>query len=162
MLFNSLEFFVFFPLVVGIYYAIPHRVRWGFLLAVSYYFYACWRIESVFLILFSTAVAYYTARVMETAKTQQKKKQTLLLSLVINLGILFFYKYFNFFNESLRLFLNQFNILYSVSAFDLLLPVGISFYTFQLVSYSIDVYQGELKAEKHFGILAFIPDQTSH
>jgi len=154
MLFNSLEFVIFFPIVVGIYFALPHRFRWGFLLIASYYFYMCWKPEYIILICVSTLVGYYTALQIGKYKEKSKRKFFLLVSLSVNLGILFFFKYFNFYNESLRSLFNYFNIFYNVPVFQVLLPVGISFYTFQILSYSIDVYREEKKPEKHLGIFA--------
>lgn len=154
MLFNSLEFFIFFPTVVAIYYIIPYRHRWVLLLLASYYFYMSWKPEYVLLIIISTLIDYYVALRMSQTAQQSRRQKWLLLSLFSNLGILFGFKYFNFFSDSLTTALNQFNILAGVPAFDLLLPVGISFYTFQSLSYSIDVYRGQRDAERHLGIFA--------
>lgn len=155
MLFNSLEFLFFFPIVVGVFFALPHRFRWALLLLASYYFYMCWKPEYVLLILASTLIDYFAARGMEKAGDRRKLKQALLgLSLATNLGLLFGFKYFNFFNDSVRAVCDRFNIFYDVAAFDVLLPVGISFYTFQTLSYSIDVYRGKKTAERHFGLFA--------
>lgn len=154
MLFNSLHFVIFFPTVVAIYFLLPQRYRWILLLGASYYFYAAWKLEYTLLILISTVVDYFVGR--QLAKTQQlgQRRLYLALSLAVNLGLLFGFKYLNFFNESVRATLNFFNIFYDVPAFQILLPVGISFYTFQTLSYTIDVYRGKLKPETHFGIFA--------
>jgi D-alanyl-lipoteichoic acid acyltransferase DltB (MBOAT superfamily) len=154
MLFNSLHFLVFFPLVVGIYFSLPHRFRWGLLLIASYYFYMCWKAEYVILIMASTVVDYFAALGMGKHTEKAKRKKYLLLSLIVNLGILFSFKYFNFFNENIRVLLDQFNIFYDAPTFKVLLPVGISFYTFQTLSYSIDVYRGVREPERHLGIFA--------
>ncbi len=154
MLFNSLHFLIFFPIVVLLYFAIPYRHRWGLLLIASYYFYMCWKLEYIVLILISTVIAYISAIAMERQNDKSKRKKLLILSLCANFGILFLFKYFNFFNDSFKAVFNYFNIFYNVPAFDVLLPVGISFYTFQTLSYSIDVYWGKKKAEKHLGIFA--------
>jgi len=154
MLFNSLEFIVFFPIVVGLYFSIPHRFRWGLLLIASYYFYMCWKAEYVLLILVSTLVVYVAAIQMGKHEEGSKRKFYFLFALSVNLGILFFFKYFNFYNDSLRSLFNRFNIFYNVPTFQVLLPVGISFYTFQILSYLIDVYRGEKEPEKHLGIFA--------
>ena len=154
MLFNSLEFLIFFPLVVAFYFAIPWRYRWMLLLAASYYFYACARIEYTLLLAFSTLVDYLAARKMERFSEKEQRKPYLYLSLFSNLGLLFIFKYADFVNENIRLVFNEFNVLYDVPELDLLLPVGISFYTFQTLSYTIDVYHGKRPAERHLGIFA--------
>ncbi|OQY39506.1 MAG: membrane-bound O-acyltransferase family protein [Candidatus Cloacimonetes bacterium 4572_65] len=154
MLFNSIHFLLFFPIIVGIYFLLPFKHRWKLLLAGSYYFYMCWKIEYIILILFSTIIDYYCSLKMDSKEHKRDKKKYLIISLITNLGILFLFKYFNFFGETTNLILQKFNIFYNVPRFNLLLPVGISFYTFQTLSYSIDVYKGKQKAEKHFGIFA--------
>ncbi|MCB0064655.1 MAG: MBOAT family protein, partial [Caldilineaceae bacterium] len=161
MLFNSLQFIIFFPAVVTIYFLLPHRYRWLLLLAASYYFYAAWQIEYTLLIFISTAVDYAMAHLMAQSEKLWHRRAYLGVSLLVNLGLLFGFKYFNFFNESVRATLNLFNIFYNVPAFQVLLPVGISFYTFQTLSYTIDVYRGKLAPERHFGrfalYVAFFP-----
>ena len=161
MLFNSFEFMIFFPLVVIGYFLLPPRFRWAFLLGASYYFYMCWKAEYLVLIVISTLIDYVAGLRMGKTAVRSRRKKYLLLSLVANLGILFTFKYANFFSESLRVALNQFNIFYDMPMFDLLLPVGISFYTFQSMSYTIDVYRGEQQPERHLGkfalYVAFFP-----
>ncbi len=154
MLFNSLQFLVFFPAVVALYFLTPFRLRWILLLSASYYFYACWKVEYLALILFSTAVDYIAGLRMEASARPSSRRFWLGASLISNLGLLFAFKYFNFFNDSLRAAFDAFNVFYDVPAFQVLLPVGISFYTFQTLSYTIDVYRGERKAERHLGIFA--------
>ncbi len=148
MLFNSFEFLLFFPVVAALFFASPARFRQAILLVASYYFYMCWKPEYVVLIVASTLIDYFASRRMAALPDRPQRRKYLGLSLVSNLGLLFAFKYFNFFNESARVVLNHFNIFYDVPAFDVLLPVGISFYTFQTLSYTIDVYRGELKHEK--------------
>lgn len=154
MLFNSLQYVVFFIIVVSFYFTIPHRFRWILLLVASYYFYMCWKVEYIFLIIISTVVAYITGILMGQEQTKERRKKYLIFSLLANLGLLVAFKYFNFFNDSLRELFNYFNIFYGVPAFSLLLPVGISFYTFQTLSYSIDVYRGQRPPERSLGIFA--------
>lgn len=154
MLFNSFHFSLFFPFVVMGYFLLPHRLRWGFLLAASYYFYMCWKVEYLFLIIASTLVDYTAGIRIAAAKTPVAKRIFLLLSLAVNLGLLLFFRYFSFIDANVRLVLNQFNIFYESPSFELLLPVGISFYTFQTLSYTIDVYQGKKTPERHLGIFA--------
>ena len=154
MLFNSLGFLIFFPIVVFLYFAIPHRYRWCLLLIASYLFYMCWKVEYIFLLAASTLSAYLATLQIEKQNNQLKKKVYLIASVSINLGILFLFKYFNFCNDTLHSLFNYFNLPYTIPALNVLLPVGISFYTFQTVGYIIDVYRGESKAEKHLGIFA--------
>lgn len=121
----------------------------------------CWKIEYVLLIFASTASVYAAGLFIEKNNDSLNKKWVLITTLLFNLGILFVFKYFNFFNDSLRDALNEFNILYDAPTLKLLLPVGISFYTFQVIGYLADVYNGEKEAEKHFGhfalFVAFFP-----
>lgn len=154
MFFNSLHYSIFLPFTVILYFLLPPRKRWAFLLAASYYFYMCWKLEYIFLIVISTLVDYYAGLHMGRTKDQGKRKKFLVLSLVSNLGILFAFKYFNFFNESARAAFQHFNIGYHIPFFNVLLPVGISFYTFQTLSYTIEVYRGKQKPENHLGIFA--------
>jgi len=165
MLFNSFHFLVFFPIVVILYFSIPHRWRWLLLLIASYYFYMCWKVEYIFLIVGSTLIDYYAGRQMGKIPERSKRKKYLIISLIVNLGLLFGFKYFNFVNDSVRDAFNYFNIFYGVPAFNVLLPVGISFYTFQTLSYTIDIYNGRSKPEPHIGKFAlyvsFFPQLVS-
>lgn len=154
MLFNSPQFILFLPLVVALYFLIPQKFRWLLLLLASYYFYSCWKVTYAGLMLVSTTIAYFTSIWMERTSKPKKKKVYLLISVLSNLAILFGFKYFNFFNESFRAVFAQYNLVYNVPALNVLLPVGISFYTFQTLSYTIDVYRGQMKAERHFGVFA--------
>ena len=154
MLFNSIAFVVFFPIVVGVYFLTPVRWRWCFMLAASYYFYMCWKAEYVVLIIIATLIDYVAALRMSRLSEPRRRRKYLLLCLFTNLGLLFGFKYFNFFNDSLRATFERFDLFYDVPAFDVLLPVGISFYTFQALSYTIDVYRGQTRPERHIGIFA--------
>jgi D-alanyl-lipoteichoic acid acyltransferase DltB (MBOAT superfamily) len=154
MLFNSFEFLLFFPLAVGIYFLTPGRYRWAWLLAASYYFYAAWKAEYLVLILASTLIDYWSGLQMGKHEVKERRRPYLILSLLSNLGLLFAFKYFNFFNESIRAVFDAVNIFYGVPMFDVLLPVGISFYTFQTLSYAVDVYRGDRDPERHLGIFA--------
>ncbi len=154
MLFNSLQFLVFFPIVVALYFIIPYRFRWILLLIASYYFYMCWNYKYVVLLLFTTIICYFAA--IGIYRSDKKKIRLLLLwgCILIYLGTLFFFKYFNFFGESINILFAKFNIFYHVPSYQYLLPVGISFYTFQALGYTIDVYRGSIKPEYHFGKFA--------
>lgn len=132
----------------------PHRFRWIFLLGASYYFYMAWKPEYILLIILTTCVDYTLCILMGREKEKRKRKKYLYISLFVNLGLLFLFKYFNFFNGTLRDIFINFNIAYNVPDFSLLLPMGISFYTFQTMSYTIDVYKGRREPEKHLGIFA--------
>ncbi len=154
MLFNSYEFLVFFPLVVTAYFLTPIKWRWLLLLAASCYFYMCWRPEYIVLMVFPSFIDYFVALKMSATPEQTKRKKYLWFSLVTNLGLLFTFKYFNFFNESLRALFETLHLSYAVPMVNLLLPVGISFYTFQTLSYTIDVYRGVVQPERHLGKFA--------
>jgi len=150
MLFNSTQFLVFFPIVLALYFQLKQKGTLVMLLMASYYFYMCWQPKYVILILLSTIVDYFAGLWMGKREAKKSKIPILIISLTVNLGLLFFFKYFNFFNESLADLGELFSIPFSPSLHKLLLPVGISFYTFQTLSYSIDVYNGKLKLEKDF------------
>jgi D-alanyl-lipoteichoic acid acyltransferase DltB (MBOAT superfamily) len=154
MLFNSLNFIVFFPIVVALYFAIKPKLRWALLLAASYYFYMCWNYMYIVLIIFSTIIDYFAAIGIAHYKPKRIKKILLFSSLASNLGLLFFFKYFNFFSVNVNSILDSFNIFQHAPTYSFLLPVGISFYTFQTLSYTIDVYMGKKEPERHFGIFA--------
>ncbi|MDE6992966.1 MAG: MBOAT family protein, partial [Lachnospiraceae bacterium] len=159
MLFNSAQFLIFLPIVISIYYLVPRRVKSYWLLAASYFFYMCWNAGYIVLILFSTIVTYITGILIERTQKGKKdseeravfdKRMWLTVGIVLNLLVLFLFKYLNFGVEILNSLCGRFSISLHVPAFDLLLPVGISFYTFQALGYVIDVYRGEIHAEKDF------------
>ncbi len=154
MLFNSIEFLLFFVLVVAIYFTIPHKYRWVLLLLSSYYFYMSWKPEYIILIMFSTLINYITGIQIYLANTPNRKKFFLGLSIFSNIGMLFAFKYFNFFSEAITEIVKQFSIQLQPLTLKLLLPVGISYYTFQCLSYTIDIYRGQLQPERHVGIFA--------
>lgn len=154
MLFNSYAFAIFLPIVFMLYWVIPHKLRWILLLISSYFFYMCWNPKYVVLIFGTTAVSYLAALFIERAKGKKAKKIILIVSIIICMGVLFIFKYYNFVLESFSNFLSLFAIHFSPVTLKLLLPIGISFYTFQTMSYVIDVYRGKVEAEKHFGYYA--------
>jgi alginate O-acetyltransferase complex protein AlgI len=154
MLFNTINFAIFLPIVVICYYLIPHKFRWVLLLAASYYFYMSWKVEYIFLILASTLVDYISGIKMEQLDDRRSRLPWLILSLCVNLGLLFTFKFFNFTTENLNLLFQKVGMSFEIPLMKFLLPVGISFYTFQTLSYSIDVYFGRQKAEKHLGYFA--------
>ncbi len=158
MLFNSYEFMFFFPIVVIAYFIIPQKARWAWLLVASYYFYMSWNPKYAILIATSTVITFLSGILISKAnqienegKRKKRKKMWVALSFGINIGILFFFKYFNFFLDSMNSVLAYANIALDPPMFDILLPVGISFYTFQALSYTMDVYRGDLQASRHLG-----------
>lgn len=155
MLFNTLQFLIFFPIVVLVYFIIPSRLKQLWLLFSSYYFYMCWNAKYAILLLFSTAVTWTGGLLIEKINNGAKrnkniKKLCVAGVFIINLAILFFFKYFNFAFESLKILLSIIHIELNVPVFDVMLPVGISFYIFQALGYIIDVYRDEIYAEKNF------------
>ncbi|WP_310391689.1 MBOAT family O-acyltransferase [Hymenobacter sp.] len=162
MLFNSLHFLVFFPVVVGLYFGLAPRWRGWLLLLASYYFYMSWRAAYALLLLATTLLDYYSGYRMGQLPTKQARRPWLYLSLASNLGTLFVFKYFNFFRDAALQLAEALHLPHGTGpALGLLLPVGVSFYTFQSVGYIVDVYQGRLAAERNFGrfalFVAFFP-----
>ncbi|MEJ5961371.1 MBOAT family O-acyltransferase [Pedobacter immunditicola] len=151
MLFNSFEFLLFFPVVTFLYFLLPHRFRWIHLLLASCLFY-CFFVPEYLLILLVTIVVDYYAALRIEKSTGKTKKRWLLYSILITCLILGVFKYFNFFNGSFGAIAGFFNLNYPIEALEILLPIGLSFHTFQSLSYVIEVYRGNQKAEKHFGI----------
>jgi len=152
MLFNSIEFlFVFFPLVTVAYFALPHRYRWMLLLGASCYFYMAF-IPIYILILAVTIVIDYAAGIWIEDSTGIKRKRWLQVSILSTCLVLIIFKYYNFFATDLTALANLIGWNYSISALHLILPIGLSFHTFQSLSYVIEVYRGHQKAERHFGI----------
>lgn len=149
MLFNSFEFLLFFPIVCIVYFAIP-RNNWRnyFLLAASYFFYMGWKPEYALLLLTSTLITYTAS--LSMTKWQKSKKLFLVFAILLNLSILFFFKYYQFAAENITALMSLFGLKMSFPALEVLLPVGISFYIFQALGYSIDVYRGDIKAERNF------------
>ena len=155
MLFNSWQFGVFLPIVFGLYWSVPQRFRWLLILVASYWFYMSWNVKYVVLILFTTIISYMAGIFLERFRDNRPvKKFILTFTLVSCLGVLFVFKYFNFFAGAVVDFLNMFALHLHPTTLQLLLPVGISFYTFQTLAYVIDVYRGDVKAERHFGVYA--------
>jgi D-alanyl-lipoteichoic acid acyltransferase DltB (MBOAT superfamily) len=153
MSFISPDFIVFFLVVLIAYFWLPQRFRWILLLVAGYFFYGYWNYYYLLIIAFTTLVDFFAARrIGSLDPTTQKTQRSMWLaaSLSSNLGVLFFFKYFNFFNHSLATVFAG----YEPLLINVLLPVGISFYTFQSMAYTIDVYRGKIPAEKHLGIFA--------
>ena len=154
MNFNSLEFLIFLPIVVAVYWALPFRFRWIALLAASCVFYMSWNVWLIVLIFITTATAYICALLISRARSRAQKRLWLIVTLVVCLGLLIFFKYINFILESVVGVIRLFGGEQSDIVLDVILPVGISFYTFQTLSYVVDVYRGSYPAERHFGYFA--------
>ena len=150
MLFNSLAYAVFLPCVFILYWVLPHKIRRPLLLIASYWFYMSWNAAYVALIATTTLVSWACALLMEKAGSRGRKKFCLGAALLVSLGLLYVFKYYNF---SLDL-LESVSEAIRIPRLDVLLPVGISFYTFQSLSYVIDVYRGKEKAERNLGVYA--------
>lgn len=151
MLFNSFQFLIFFPTVTALYFFLPHQYRWSLLLAASCIFYMAF-IPVYILVLFLTIIVDYSAGIYIEESQGRKRKIFLYASLISTVGILFVFKYFNFFNDNVAALAKFLGWNYSYEGLMLILPIGLSFHTFQSMSYVIEVYRGHQKAERHFGI----------
>lgn len=152
MLFNSLQYLIFLPFVFAIYWGVNNKslkLQNLLLLAASYYFYACWDWRFLFLLMFSTGLDYYTGLKMKDAATVQIKKFWFWLSIGINVGFLGIFKYYNFFAESFAELLSGFGLQTNFWTLQVILPVGISFYTFHGLSYVIDIYKNRIEPERN-------------
>ena len=150
MTFNSWEFLIFYPIVALLYFVLPKKLKWPMLLIASYYFYMFYQAELVFLITLTTLISWLSAMVIERTERPVLKMLMLTVTLVVCLGVLFFYKYFNFLAGSVVSIVNLLGGEAPEVVLKLILPVGISFYTFQTLSYVIDVYRGSIKTERNF------------
>lgn len=150
MLFNSAGYIVFFTIVCLVYFILPKKLKRVFLLLASYFFYSCWNLKYSLLMLFSTVATYDTAIAMDMVGAKKKKKLYLGLCFFVNLAILFVFKYYSFTVNFINKILGIAALSIDMPVIDVLLPVGISFYTFQALGYIVDVYRGEIKAERNF------------
>ena len=147
MTFNSIEFLIFYPIVLLLYFVLPKVAKWPMLLVASYFFYMCYNPALVVLIFGTTLVSWVCSILCEHTEKRALKRLYLTLTLIVSLGVLFFYKYFDFVSTSIfDIFMPNDDPM----LLNLLLPVGISFYTFQTLSYVIDVYRGDIKTERNF------------
>lgn len=151
MLFNSIEFVIFFILVTSLYFLLPHKYRWFLLLVASCYFYMAFVPIYILILFFTIVIDYYAGILIEEAEGKRKRK-FLILSLVANIGVLAVFKYYNFLNDNLTFLLHGAGWENPIPYLSILLPIGLSFHTFQAMSYTIEVYRGHQKAERHFGI----------
>ncbi|MCC6694639.1 MAG: MBOAT family protein [Candidatus Hydrogenedentes bacterium] len=154
MLFNSIEFVVFLPLVLVVCFSLPWRWQWVFLLAASYAFYMAWKPAYIILIIFSTAIDYWAGLALGATRDPRRRRLFLILSMSSNLGLLFTYKYLDFFLRSAGWVCDSAHLPIEIPAINLLLPVGISFYSFQSMSYTIDVFMNRQPPERSFGRFA--------
>ncbi len=152
--FTSLNFLVFFPILFLVFYITPLKFRWLILLCASYFFYI--NIKPVFAILMAsvTLTTYIFTQLMDKSQNESRKKVFMLINIVLILLPLFFFKYFIFINNGIVALLESYNLRWPLPEIKLLLPVGISFYTFMAIGYTIDVYNEEIESEKNIGILA--------
>ena len=150
MTFNSWEFLLFYPIVALLYFFLPKKLKWPMLLVASYYFYACYQAELTVLILATTFISWLASNIIAKTDNVKVKKLCLTVTLVVCFGVLFFYKYFNFLSGSVTGIINMLGGTVGSFEMNLLLPVGISFYTFQTLSYVIDVYRGDVEPERNF------------
>jgi D-alanyl-lipoteichoic acid acyltransferase DltB (MBOAT superfamily) len=149
MLFNTFQFFAFLAILLPLYWAIPHRAQNVLLLAASYYFYACWDARFLTLLIVSTIFDFACGLAVDRIEAPRKRRLFVALSMALNLGMLGYFKYYNFFAESLQAALGRAGVEVSLAHLNVVLPIGISFYTFQSMSYVIDVYRREIKPTRN-------------
>lgn len=153
MLFNSIEFLIFFPLVSLAYFALPHAWRWVLLLIASCWFYMAF-IPVFVLILVALILIDFTAAIWMESESGTRRRALLVASILANVGMLGVFKYFNFFNSNIAALADWLGLPYPIHNLSIILPIGLSFHTFQSMSYVIEVYRGRYKAERHLGIYA--------
>ncbi|MFM7021709.1 MAG: MBOAT family O-acyltransferase [Flavobacteriales bacterium] len=155
MLFNSLEFALFFPLVTILYFVLPHRFRWMHLLIASCAFYMFFIPVYILILFFTIIIDYYAGIFIEESLDEVNRKRWLVVSIIANVGVLCIFKYYNFFIDNVNeLFGYDVAQRAGIPYLNMILPIGLSFHTFQAMSYTIEVYRGNQKAERHFGIYA--------
>lgn len=153
MLFNSIQFLIFFPFVTVAYFLTPHRFRWILILSASCYFYMAFIPKYLSILAVTITIDYFAGIGIEKYKGR-KRKWLLIASILSNIGMLAFFKYINFANENLSALANFIGWNYPIKNLAIILPIGLSFHTFQSLSYTIEVYRGKFKAERHYGYLA--------
>lgn len=172
MLFNSIRFLIFFPIISIAYFLIPHRFRWLWLLGANYYFYMCWNPKYALILISVTAVTYLSGLLIHKADSIKDntssirvKKLCVFMSFAINVTMLAAFKYINFFDRSINHLMVSLGINSQLPQFDIIMPIGISFYTLQALSYTMDVYRGDVEAEKNLGkyavFVSFFPQLVS-
>ena len=151
MLFNSFHFLIFFVIVTSLYFAVPYNKRWLLLLISSCYFYMAFVPIYILILGFTIVIDYFAGIYIENAEGR-RRKLFLIFSLIANIGVLAVFKYYNFLNHNFSFLLHGFGLTNPILYLSILLPIGLSFHTFQAMSYTIEVYRGNQKAERHFGI----------
>jgi len=154
MLFNSLHFLFFLPVVVGLYYLLPKQFRWILIFLASCYFYMAFVPKYILILFFIILIDYASGILIEDSNKKGTKRLFLVLSILSNVGLLAFFKYFNFINENIGTLSQFMGLTFRPSTLDIILPIGLSFHTFQSMSYTIEVYRGHQKAERHLGYFA--------
>ncbi|HMF71160.1 MAG TPA: hypothetical protein VK616_06775, partial [Flavitalea sp.] len=153
MLFNSFQFLIFFPVVTLVFYLLPHRYRWFHLLAASCVFYMAFVPVYIFILFSTIVIDYFAGILIEQAGSQSKRRTLVTITVILNLLVLAVFKYYNFFLEQTDIILSGFGYRApNLPYLDILLPIGLSFHTFQALSYIFEVSRGNVKAERHFGI----------
>lgn len=152
MLFNSLEFVLFFIVVTGLFFVLPHRYRWVLLLAASCFFYMFFKPIYILILGFTIVIDYYAGILIENEQDEVRRKRFLSMSIIANLGVLAVFKYYNFFNDNITSIADAMGYKNHIPYLHILLPIGLSFHTFQAMSYTIEIYRENQKAERHFGI----------
>ena len=160
MLFNSIDFALFFPIVFALYWFVFNRsIRWqnGFVVAASYFFYGFWDWRFLILLIFSTLVDFVLGILISKQENQRKRKLLLIASIITNIGLLGFFKYYNFFLDNFITAFSFFGTEINTHSLNIILPLGISFYTFQTLSYTIDIYRKKIDPSKDiFAFSAFV------
>ena len=154
MLFNSIEFALFFPIVTVLFFVLPHKYRWLLLLLASCFFYMFFKPVYILILILTIVIDYFAGIWIAKTENRTKRKQLLLLSIIANIGVLVVFKYFNFLSENINLVLQSVKTTGQIPLLNIILPIGLSFHTFQAMSYTIEVYRGNQEPEKHFGIYA--------
>ncbi len=154
MLFNSIEFLLFFPVVTAFFFLLPHKYRWLLLLLASCFFYMFFKPEYILILIVTIVIDYFAGILLEDEHDKRKKKRYLTLSLVANIGVLAIFKYYNFLNGNITGIASLMGFKNPMPVMSMILPIGLSFHTFQAMSYTFEVYKGNQKAERHFGIYA--------
>jgi D-alanyl-lipoteichoic acid acyltransferase DltB (MBOAT superfamily) len=152
MLFNSFAFVIFFIAVTAFYFLLPHKFRWAWLLAASCFFYMFFKPVYILILGFTIVIDYIAGILLEQEQDQKRKKRYLIMSLIANVGVLAVFKYYNFLNGNITGIASMLGYKNQIPYLNILLPIGLSFHTFQAMSYTIEVYRGNQKAERHFGI----------
>ena len=154
MLFNSIDFLFFFVVVTTTFFLVPHKFRWFLLLGASSFFYMFFKPVYILILAFTIFIDFFAGIFIQKENDKKRKRIFLIASLVANIGVLAIFKYYNFFNENLSAIATSFKLENKLPFLNILLPIGLSFHTFQAMSYTFEVYYGRQKAERHLGIYA--------